>query len=177
MNDENKKWKSILHYWFAANTNAVSNRLWDNTVPHAQSMEDIPLFFRKCLQEFKDYYAKHRTPVNALISSKIIYGHLISELNHTPAAVLRYPEMKNFLFGLQKYTFLDPYLRQFLYKLYHCKLYFKRYRLNINDMINFGQKCLLCNNAIDTPKHLFERCEVGNMLRAKRDIIFSRLNF
>ena len=44
-------------------------------------------------------------------------------------------------------------------------------------MINFGQKCLLCNNAIDTPKHLFERCEVGNMLRAKRDIIFSKLNF
>ena len=95
----------------------------------------------------------------------------MNENIHIPAAIIRYPEMGNYLSNLVSYKHLDPYLRYFLFKLYHCKLYFKRYRLNINDMLNFGQKCILCENAIDTPTHLFERCQIGEQLRYKRDSI------
>ena len=101
----------------------------------------------------------------------------MSEQEYTPASIIRYPEMGVLLKILLKYDFLDPFLRQFLNKLCHCKLIFKRYRLNINDMLNFRQRCILCNNAIDTPKHLFERCERGISLREKRDLLIRNVNF
>ena len=67
--------------------------------------------------------------------------------NHVPASIIRYPENTNFFAQLCYYKFLHPYLRDFLFKLYHCKLNFKRYTLNINDFLNFGEKCILCQNA------------------------------
>ena len=85
--------------------------------------------------------------------------------------------MGDYLANLPNYDFLDPYLRQFLFKLYHCRLFFKRYQININDMLNFGQKCLLCNNAIDTPTHLFDQCRIGDVLRSKRDSLISNFHF
>ena len=176
LTNHTKKWNGILKYWYSANINSISNQRWDNTVPHVQAMDDIPLFFRKCLIEFKDYYSKHGTNINDTISSKIIYANLIRDINHTPTSIIRYPEMINYFAQLGSYHFLDPYLRQFLYKLYHCRLYFKRYRLNINDMLNFGQRCLLCNSAIDTPKHLFVSCEAGSQLREKRDTLIRIYN-
>ena len=100
----------------------------------------------------------------------------MSEINHTPAAVIRYSEMGIYLTHLPSYSFLDPYLRQFLYRLYHCKLYFKRYKLNINDMLNFNEKCILCNLAIDTPVHLFKNCIIGEQLRHKRDMLLNVYN-
>ena len=169
LKNENKNWMNILRYWYDINLLSITNRRINNAVPHAQSMEDIPLFFRQCLIEFKEYHSKHNWNMTRDINSKIIYENLMSEKNHIPAAIVRYPEMKNYLHKLPNYYFLDPYLREFLFKLYHCRLVFKRYRLNINDMINFGQKCLLCNNAIDTPNHLFMNCEIGELVRVKRD--------
>ena len=100
----------------------------------------------------------------------------MSEQDYTPAAIVRYPEMGILLKALPNYKFLDPFFRQFLYKFYHCKLFFKRYRLNINDMLNFGQRCSLCNDAIDTPRHLFNRCERGISLREKRDLLLRNFN-
>ena len=125
---------------------------------------------------FKDFSNKHGLNLNETISSRQIYKKLISERNHRPAAIARYSEMGLFLERLPFYKFLDPYLREFLYKLYHCKLYFKRYRLNINDMLNFGQKCILCNDAIDTPDHLFENCEKGFLLRNKSNLLITFYN-
>ena len=43
-------------------------------------------------------------------------------------------------------------------------------------MLNFGQRCLLCNSAIDTPKHLFDNCTAGSLLRSKRDTIIRIFN-
>jgi len=63
-----------------------------------------------------------------------------------------------------------------LFKFYHCRLYFKKYETNINDILNFGQRCLLCNNAIDTPRHLFDQCRIGDILRAKRDTLILHFN-
>ena len=171
LKDDSKTWNSILKYWFAVNIYSISNQRWNNCYPHAQEIEHIPPFFKKCLIEFKDYYSKHGTSIHEEVNTKIIYVNLMNEVTHTPAAIIRYPEMGNFLSNLTSYKHLDPYLRYFLFKLYHCKLYFKRYKLNIDDMLNFGQKCILCDNAIDTPTHLFERCDIGEQLRYKRDFI------
>ena len=43
-------------------------------------------------------------------------------------------------------------------------------------MLNFGQRCLLCNSAIDTPKHFFDSCTAGSLLRNKRDTIIRIFN-
>ena len=176
INCREKTWSGILNYWFAVNTYSITRERWDNSYPHVQDIEDIPPYFRKCLTEFKYYCSKHGYNVNETITSKIIYEKLMSERNHTPTAIMRYSEMGVLLKKLPNYSFLDPYLRQFLYKLYHCKLIFKRYRLNINYMLNLNQKCILCNNAIDTPKHLFEYCEKGRNLRGKRDYLITFYN-
>jgi len=97
--------------------------------------------------------------------------------NHVPASIIRYPENTNFFAQLCYYKCLDPYLRDFLFKLYHCRLNFKRYSLNINDLLNFGEKCILCQNAINTPKHLFNVFDKGSWLREKRNSIMRLLNF
>jgi len=107
------------------------------------------------LEEFKSYFSRHGNDIQEKITTRKIYENLIEELNHTPAAIIRYPEMEEYLKKLPIYKFLDLYLRFFLFKLYHCKLFFRRYQLYINDLLNFGQKCILCNDAIDTPSHLF----------------------
>ena len=44
-------------------------------------------------------------------------------------------------------------------------------------MLNFRQRCSLCNQAIDTPHHLFENCEKGRLLREKRDYLIMSYNF
>ena len=97
--------------------------------------------------------------------------------NHVPTSIIRYPENIIYFTQLCYYKFLDPYLREFLFKLYHCRLIFKRYKLNINDLLNFGEKCILCQNAIDTPKHLFNVCDKGSLLREKRNHILRLMNF
>ena len=53
---------------------------------------------------------------------------------------------------------------------------FKRYRLNINDLINFGQRCILCHSDIDTPLHLFQECPKGTQIRDLRDHLIRPLN-
>ena len=64
-----------------------------------------------------------------------------------------------------------------MFKLYHCKRYFKRYKFNINNLWNFDQKCILCDDSIETPSHLFEKCAMGVKLREKRDFILNKLNY
>ena len=177
LNQEGKKWHNILKYWYAVNLHSISNQRWNNCYPHVQDTTNIPPFFRKCLEEFKDYYSRHGGDIHEKINTKKIYENLIEEMNHTPAAIIKYSDMAQYLRKLPTYKFLDPYLRFFLFKLYHCKLYFKRYKLNINDLLNFGQKCILCYNAIDTPSHLFEKCAMGKKLRDKRDHILNKLNY
>jgi len=113
---------------------------------------------------------------NREITSKQIYEKLVGENVHVPSAIARFSQMRDYLANLPRYYFLDPYLRQFLFKFYHCRLYFKRYQININDMLNFGQRCLLCNNAIDTPKHLFDQCKIGEIIRSKRDTLISNFH-
>ena len=43
-------------------------------------------------------------------------------------------------------------------------------------MLNFNQKCILCNHAIDTPVHLFKNCTIGEQLRHKRDMLLNVYN-
>ena len=176
INCQDKTWTGILRYWYAVNIYSITRQRWNNSYPHCQDTENIPQFFKRCLNDFKDFSNKHGLNLNETISSRQIYKKLINERNYRPAAITRYSEMGLFLEKLPMYKFLDPYLREFLYKLYHCKLYFKRYRLNINDMLNFGQKCILCNDAIDTPDHLFENCEKGFLLRNKRNLLITFYN-
>ena len=154
----------------------ITNQRWDNNYPHNQEIENIPPYFKKCLIEFKQYHSKFGNSINEKIDSKKIYNNLMNEKNHRPASIIRYPEMGDYLAKLTSYKFLDPYLRDFLFRLYHCKLNFKRYRLNLDDLLNFGQRCILCQDAIDTPSHLFETCEKGRLLREKRDILINALN-
>ena len=65
-NDNN--WTDILNYWFATNIFSISRQRWNNTFPHAQSLEEIPPFFKKCLIEFKDYYLRHGNGISEQIS-------------------------------------------------------------------------------------------------------------
>ena len=171
----NHKWSEILEYWLAVNLNQITHRGWSNNYPHNQFISNIPLFFRICLVEFKDYCQKFGYTENEQLSSKKIYLNLINSRNHRPASISRFPENEFFFGQLYFKKILDPYLREFLFRLYHCKLNFKRYRLNINDLLNFGQKCTLCKISIDTPQHLFEVCQMGNLLRNLCILLLSKI--
>ena len=158
------------------NLYSVSRVRWDNRFPHNSSLNEVPSFFRKCIIEFKYYFQKHRRSIHEPIDSKIIYWDLIRDRNHVPTSILRNPENLPFFKSLYNNRFSDPFIREFLFRLYHHRLIFKRYKLNINDMLNFGQRCNSCFQGIDTPKHCFEICSFGQDLRYKRNDIISKLN-
>ena len=175
--DQNyKKWKEIVSYWFEVNLYSISRRRWNNNYPHSSSLNNIPTFFKQCLIEFKTYYLKHKRSINQTIDSKIIYADLIKEMNHTPVAISKYPVMEFVFPWLVKNKFLDPFLREFLYKMYHCRLIFKKYQVSLNDMLNFEQKCILCHQSIDTPRHSFIFCVYGQSLRRKKNEIIDKIN-
>ena len=175
-NPPDKPWKSIVKYWFCYFLRNITNEEWNsNNYPHCSVESEIPLYFKQCIEDFKDYHSKFGYNVNENLTTKIIYERLLYENQHVPAAIRRFSELAFYFPNLKNSMFLDPYLREFLYKLYHCKLIFKRFRLNINDLLNLdGQKCILCNQAIETPKHLFTQCRYGNLLRSKRNEILSK---
>ena len=73
--------------------------------------------------------------------------------------------------------YLDPYLREFLFKFYHGRLFFKRYRLVRDDILNPNtHQCNLCKDGIGTPKHLFHYCRIGKSMRTIRNKIIRFLN-
>ena len=171
-----KAWKQIVKYWFCNFLRPITNEDWSsNNYPHCSDESEIPLYFRQCLDDFRDYHSKFGYTVNDNLSTKIIYGKLINENQHRPAVVRRYSDMIQYFPNVKKSKFLDPFLKEFLFKLYHCRLFFKRFRLNINDLLNFDrQQCILCQRGIDTPKHLFTRCRYGYFLRQKREELFNK---
>ena len=63
--DQNyKKWKEILGYWFQVNLFSESRIRWNNSFPHSSDIENVPSFFKQCITEFKDYFRKHRRLVS-----------------------------------------------------------------------------------------------------------------
>ena len=100
------------------------------------------------------------------------------EDNHIPSSIIKFPELiiNGYFKNLKHSNFLDPYLREFLFKLYHCRLYFKKYKLNINDYLNNGHRCILCRQFFDTPTHLFLHCNLGSELRTTRNFLINELN-
>ena len=177
--NKDKPWKSITRYWFCSTLRHISNEEWNNQYPHVADIEEVPQFFKQCILDFKEYYRNFGTSINEKCNTKTIYCNLIKQKNHIPASVIRFPEYltNGFFENLHKSYFLDPYLREFLFKLYHTKLMFKRYKLNINDLLNFERhRCTLCNISIETPKHLFSICRLGLMMRNKRNSILQKMN-
>ena len=170
--DQNyKKWKEIVGYWFQVNLYSISRIRWDIRFPHSSCIDNVPPFFKKCIIEFKEYYRYHQRCITKPINTKIIYWDLVHEINHVPASIRRNPENKFYFETLTMNKFADPYLREFLFRLYHWRLVFKRFKLNINDMLNTGQRCNLCSREIDTPVHCFQFCSYGHDLRIKRDTL------
>ena len=166
---DDKPWKNILRYWLCYALRYISGENWGgNTIPHCSNANEIPDFFKQCICDFKDYFDKFGYNINDKITTKTIYDKLIGEIGHIPASIRRFSNLSCYFPNIKKSLFLDPYLREFMFKLYHCKLLFKRYSLNMNDLLNFNsQKCNLCGIAIDTPRHLFMRCNHGKLLRKK----------
>ena len=176
--DKNYKWKNILRYWFSLPLRSLTNENWDNLVPHESNFDNIPNFFRQCIIDFKDYFKKHGNGIKEKTSTKIIYCNLVNEKNYIPAAIKKFPELgsKNLFSIAASCKFLDPYLREFLFKFYHCRLYFKRYSRNINDLLNWtNNSCFLCKGSLDTPVHLFMFCKYGKKLREKRNELIYKL--
>ena len=172
-------WKNIVRYWFCSSLRHISNKVWNNNHPHVESIEAIPSFFKECISDFKKYYVAHGRGINEKISTKIIYNNLIKDKKHVPSSIIKFPEIYYLkLFNtLHNSKFLDPYLREFLYKFYHCALYFKKYKLTRDDMLNFhGQRCTLCKEDFETPLHLFTGCKYGKQMREFRDRLISNLN-
>ena len=179
LDSKSRVWEPITRYWFNSTLRHISGEVWNNQYPHITNIEDVPIFFRTCIREFLDYYAKHGHSIYEKINSKIIYTNLIKDKNHIPTSVVNFPEiMMNGCFkNLNGNKFLDPYLREFLFKLYHRRLLFKRYKLNINDLLNFDrQRCTLCNISIETPEHLFMECSLGALMRERLKQILSSFN-
>ena len=160
-----------MRYWFCYFLRGITNEEWNsNNYPHCSVESEIPFYFKQCIEDFREYHSKFGYNANENLTTKCIYEKLLNENLHIPAAVRRFSDLTFCFPTLKDSHFLDPYLRQFLFKLYHCKLIFKRYRLNINDMLNLDrQKCILCYQSIETPKHLFTQCNYGYSLRQKRN--------
>ena len=174
-----KPWKDIVRYWFCPTLRSISSEVWNNLHLHVDCLNNVPVFFKQCILDFKNYFEKHGTSVTVKINTKIIYQNLINEMNYTPAALIRFPEtlankLFNNVFGK---NILDPYLREFLYKFYHCVPYFKKYKTDLNDLINLNtnNKCLLCGLFLDTPNHLFNNCKFGQDMRNLRNNIIKKI--
>ena len=163
-----KPWKKVLRYWFSSLLHHISGEGWNNSYPHVTDLNSTPKFFRQCILDFRGYYDNFGTSVLEKITTKKIYWNLIREKNHIPSVMIRFPEMEfnNCFKSLKMNKFTDPYLLQFLFKFYHGRLFFKKYKITRDDFLNHGtHKCILCEGCIDTPKHLFLYCSLGNELR------------
>ena len=175
-----KPWKDIVRYWFCPTLRSISSEVWNNLHLHVDSLENVPLFFKQCILDFKNYFERHGSSVTEKINTKIIYQNLINEMIYTPASLIRFPVIlanRYFLSVFGKNN-LDPYLREFLYKFYHCVPYFKKYKTDINDLINLNNnnKCFLCGISLDTPSHLFNYCKFGKDMRKFRNKIIKKIN-
>ena len=79
-----------------------------------------------------------------------------------------------FFSALHKRKVFSPELKDFLFKLYHGRLLFKRYHISLNDYLhNKRLTCSLCCSGVESPKHLFTNCFYGNLLRNNRDRIIA----
>ena len=177
--NKDRPWKSIVRYWFCSTLRVISNEEWNNQFPHTSDINDVPQFFRQCISDFKEYYSNFGNSINEKCNTKSIYDKLLRQKNHIPTSFIRFPEysFNGYFEELNKSNFLDPYLREFLFKLYHARLVFKRYKLNINDMLNFDRdRCTLCNISIETPKHIFTICKFGLLMRNKRKFILQLIH-
>ena len=76
-NEGSKQWMGILKYWYSVNLHSITNERWDHNYPHMQNINEIPHFFRKCLTEFKEYYARHGSSISENINSKQIYENIL----------------------------------------------------------------------------------------------------
>ena len=96
--------------------------------------------------------------------------------NHRSTSLCSHPEIEVYFADLYKNQDLDAYLREFIFKSNHCRLNFRRYKENINDLLNIRQRCFLCQMALDTPRHLFEECRIGHQLRRTLSSILTNFN-
>ena len=177
-NDHCYKWKNIVKYWFCSALRPITNEQWDNLVPHEINFENIPTFFKQCIIDFKNYYKKYGKGIKEKINTKMIYNNLLKENNYIPTAIKKFPEIriKNLFNIVVTSKFLDPFLREFLFKFYHCRLNFKRYTINRDILLNWSNfSCILCRQEIDTPKHLFIYCSYGNEIREIRNQLIRKI--
>ena len=72
LNCSNQPWKCFLNYWFAVSTAAINSNRLSNNLSHAGDLMSIPIFFRKCLIEFKEFHREHRCDLKNM-TSKLIY--------------------------------------------------------------------------------------------------------
>ena len=101
---------------------------------------------------------------------------MINTPQHIPAAIIRFSEIavNRYFVHLKNNKFIDPYLKEFLFKFYHCKLLFKKYKLTRDDLLILDRHmCILCLNAKDTPEHLFTECSYGSSMRLVRDSLIN----
>ena len=177
LNQVDKHWKGILRYWYSASLHQVSGERWNNNFPHISNIDEIPPYFRQCIIDFRHYYALHRSDYNANINSKIIYLNLMKDKNYHPITLSRFPglNVKPYFQSLHNRKNLDPELKDFLFKLYHGRLYFKKYTTSLNDLLPSNRyNCIICNSSHDTPRHLFMNCRRGQLLREKRNEIIDK---
>ena len=103
----------------------------------------------------------------------------MKEKGHRPVSFIRFPELEvnNRFDNLNNSKFLDPYLREFLYKFYHGRLFFKKYKIDRDDLLNSrSHQCILCRDGIETPNHVFTYCKLGKSMRLVRNKIVNFLN-
>ena len=163
--------------WFTSFLNHISNERWENNFPHAQDINETPIYFKECIIDFRNYFAKHGNDNNQIISSKVIYRNLIRDKNHRPITLSRFPglDVKPYFEALHSRGIFSPELKDFLYKLYHGRLFFKKYASTMDDLLHPNRyPCILCGSGIDTPDHLFSYCIKGLPLRQKRNSIIDK---
>jgi len=149
--NKDKPWKQVMRYWLSSTLHDISGEEWNNSYLHITDLNEIPIFYRQCIRDFREYHLHNRNIMSIKVTIKNIFYDLLSRKNHIQSVMMRFPEMRDFGYfaNLKNNRFADPYLREFLFKFYHGRLFFKRYKLTLDDFLYQGnQKCILCESYI-----------------------------
>jgi hypothetical protein len=157
---EYAKWHSFMEYWAGIQLRDYKPTLKTNIVPH--NLEGIPLFYKQCLNLFKDYFNDPTSYPTGLEPIKNIYWNLINKDFTTARIITKNPSIDfKSAWKLIHSVINHPVQREISWKISHdiMPINYKLFKFHIAR----SAECPMCTN-IETNAHRFVSCCTNRLL-------------
>jgi len=166
INGDYAKWHSLAIYWIGQSIAMYKPEYGSNLIPHSNH---IPVFYKSCLQYFREYLAiiENKRSVQATsqnangalsVVTKVVYETFLDKVNlgHVPHVLSVHPNI-DFSLGwtANLNNFLDPSLRDLTWKILHNVVPVQAYLHKLN--ISRSLACPHCMR-METLIHAFYQC-------------------